>query len=286
MNIDHARTFLEVAATGNFIRAGDRLNVTQSTVSARIKALEASLGQRLFERDKAGARLTAAGRQFQRHAENMVRTWQQARHELALPSGYRGVFSFGVQSGLWHGMGLAWMTWLRVHQPELALRASTGSAQDLTRDVLEGALDLAILHDAQPRHGLDVWPYFNDRLILVSDRPRELVRWDPLYIYVDWGDSFRAQHTRAYPVDETPALSVAEGISGLAYLLERGGSGYFPMSMVAACLDDKRLFAVPEAPEFPHQTFLVFRPNLAEQSWFRDAAQQTPHRISPRLTAM
>ncbi|MDZ7828139.1 MAG: aldehyde dehydrogenase family protein [Halofilum sp. (in: g-proteobacteria)] len=43
VNIDHMRTFLEVAATGDFQLASDRLNVTQSTVSTRIKVLEQRL---------------------------------------------------------------------------------------------------------------------------------------------------------------------------------------------------------------------------------------------------
>ncbi|MEC8562629.1 MAG: LysR family transcriptional regulator, partial [Pseudomonadota bacterium] len=38
MNIDHLLTFLEVVATGSFHRAAANLNVTQSTVSARIRA--------------------------------------------------------------------------------------------------------------------------------------------------------------------------------------------------------------------------------------------------------
>jgi len=276
MNIEQARTFLEVAATGNFIRAADRLHVTQSTVSARIKALEDELGQRLFERDKAGARLTAAGRQFQRHAENMVRTWQQACHELALPSGYRGVLSLGVQAGLWPGIALSWIAWLAQHEPELAVRSSTGSPNDLTRHVLEGTLDLAIVHDAQPRRGLEVRPYRDESLILVSHLPRDLVRWDPLYIYVDWGDSFRDQHTRAYPVDETPSLTVTDGPTGLAHILTHGGSGYFPTAMVGGLIDAGRLFAVPKAPVFPYPLFAVLTPSLAEQTWFRDAAQQIP----------
>ncbi|MDA0218543.1 MAG: LysR family transcriptional regulator [Proteobacteria bacterium] len=44
MNVEQARTFLEVLATGNFNRAAERLHVTQSTVSARIRALEETLG--------------------------------------------------------------------------------------------------------------------------------------------------------------------------------------------------------------------------------------------------
>ena len=54
MDITLARTFLMVAETGSFIEAARRMNVTQSTVSARIKVLEGQLGRPLFERSKIG----------------------------------------------------------------------------------------------------------------------------------------------------------------------------------------------------------------------------------------
>ena len=60
MDISLARTFLEVLASGSFGAAAERLHLTQTAVSARIKALEDQLGRRLFVRNKAGARLTEA----------------------------------------------------------------------------------------------------------------------------------------------------------------------------------------------------------------------------------
>ena len=62
METELARTFLTVIAAGNFIGAAERLHVTQSTVSARIHRLEEQLGCSLFVRNKAGTRLTPAGR--------------------------------------------------------------------------------------------------------------------------------------------------------------------------------------------------------------------------------
>ena len=44
MKLDHIRTFLEIAACGNFNQAADNLDVTQSTVSARINTLEEQFG--------------------------------------------------------------------------------------------------------------------------------------------------------------------------------------------------------------------------------------------------
>ena len=44
MDVNLARTFLIVAETGSFVDAARKLNITQSTVSARIKGLEELLG--------------------------------------------------------------------------------------------------------------------------------------------------------------------------------------------------------------------------------------------------
>ena len=65
MDITLARTFLMVAETGSFIDTARKMNVTQSTVSARIKGLEDLFGRSLFDRSKSGAELTGAGAQFQ-----------------------------------------------------------------------------------------------------------------------------------------------------------------------------------------------------------------------------
>ena len=58
MDITLARTFLEIVDCGNFVRAAERLHVTQTAVSVRVQSLEAQLGRKLFIRNKAGATLT------------------------------------------------------------------------------------------------------------------------------------------------------------------------------------------------------------------------------------
>ncbi|MGZ8409977.1 MAG: LysR family transcriptional regulator, partial [Hyphomicrobium sp.] len=89
MDINLARTFLMVAETGSFIDAAHRLNITQSTVSARIKGLEDLLGRPVFERSKSGADMTAAGEQFHKHALALVRVWQRAQLEVSLSDQHR-----------------------------------------------------------------------------------------------------------------------------------------------------------------------------------------------------
>src|ERR1700755_1928448 len=101
MDTELARTFLTVISAGNFITAADRLHVSQSTVSARIHTLETQLGCTLFVRNKAGHTLPPAGRQFQRHASTLVRTIEQARHDIGIPKGFSGTLVVGGRFGLW-----------------------------------------------------------------------------------------------------------------------------------------------------------------------------------------
>ncbi len=58
------RVFIAVAEAQHFTRAGDAMNLSQSTVSAQIRELEANLGLRLFDRHTRMLRLTAAGQEI------------------------------------------------------------------------------------------------------------------------------------------------------------------------------------------------------------------------------
>ncbi len=83
MDITLLRTFLDVAATGSFVTASERLFVTQSAVSLRIQRLEDSLGRPLFIRSKSGAELTTAGVAFERYAASIIRVWEEAAGETS-----------------------------------------------------------------------------------------------------------------------------------------------------------------------------------------------------------
>ena len=114
MDVELARTFLEIVATRSFVRAAEHLNVSQTTVSARIRSLEERLGRPLFFRNKNGATLTPAGEQFLRYAPMFVQLWERARHQVAVPSGSRAILAIGGELSLWQ----PWLpNWLRALLP-------------------------------------------------------------------------------------------------------------------------------------------------------------------------
>ena len=258
METELARTFLTVVAAGNFISAADRLHVTQSTVSARIHTLEEQLGCRLFVRNKAGTTLTPAGRQFQKHATSLVRTVEQARQDVGIPTGYRAVLAVGGRFGLWEDLLLRWLPLMQETAPDVSLRAEIGFEDDLMQRLIEGRIDIAVMYTPQSRPGLRVELLIEERLVFVSSSSTSQPTPGKGYVYIDWGPEFFAKHSASFPEFVSPGLMANISWLGLQHILQNGGSGYFPMRLVRAHLDTGHLHRVRGAPEFRHPAYVVY----------------------------
>jgi DNA-binding transcriptional LysR family regulator len=258
LDTELARTFLTVVAAGNFISAAERLHVTQSTVSARIHTLEEQLGCTLFVRNKAGTTLTAAGRQFQNHASTLVRTVEQARHDVGIPRGFRAALSVGGRFGLWEQFLLKWLPLMREVAPDVSVRAEIGMEADLMQGLVEGRLDIGVMYTPQSRPGLRVEPLLEERLVLVSTDPHDQPEPGSGYVYIDWGPEFYARHSASFPAFIGPALTANIGWLGLQHILQNGGAGYFPVRLVRPYLQDGRLTSLRGAPEYSLPAYVVY----------------------------
>ncbi|MCK1360391.1 LysR family transcriptional regulator [Bradyrhizobium sp. 199] len=257
MDTELARTFLTVVASGNFITAAERLHVSQSTISSRIHTLEDQLGCTLFVRNKAGATLTAAGRQFQRHASTLVRTVEQARHDVGLPKGFSGTLVVGGRIGLWEEFLLLWLPRMQEANPLISIRAESALEPELMQGLVEGRLDIGVMYTPQSRPGLKVELLMEEQLVLVSTKPRSEPEPQDGYVYVDWGPEFYARHSAVFPNFAGPALTANIGWLGLQHVLANGGSGYFPHRIVEPLLKARRLHLVAGGPKFSMPAYVV-----------------------------
>ena len=260
MDIALARTFLEIVAAGNFVRAAERLHVTQTAVSVRVQTLEELLGRKLFVRNKAGATLTPAGEQFMRYAPLLVQVWERARQQVAVPPGLRAVVVVSGELSVWTPLLLDWLVWMRRHAPQLALRAQVGLPEALMNQVTEGVIDIAVLYAPQHRPGLKIEKLMEEKLVLVTSR-RKGGKAAGDYVYVDWGPEFAAHHNLSFPERANPGTYVGLGPLGLQLILKDGGSGYFRLHAVAPYLRAGRLTLVRGAPEFVYPAYAVYSEN-------------------------
>ncbi len=257
MEINVARTFLEIVKTGSFVSAAANLNVTQTAVSARIKVLEEQLDRKVFIRNKAGARLTPAGDQFFRFATSLVQTWDRARRAVAISSGRETVITIGAELSQWNPLMRHWLLWMRHECPEIAISAYIDSPERLMEQVQEGALDVAILYAAPARTGVVAELLFEEKLVLVRTTPADRPLEPDDHVHVDWGEEFAASYHAAFPDAGAGVVSISYGPLALDFVLARGGSGYFRMAAVRQLLDEGQLVLVPDSPEFSYPSYMV-----------------------------
>jgi DNA-binding transcriptional LysR family regulator len=257
MDIELARTFLEIVNAGSFVRASERLNVSQTTVSARIRSLECLLGCTLFVRNKAGASLTSSGEQFLRYAPTLVHVWQHARHQVGIPANRRALITIGGELSLWNPLLINWLVRMKKAAPDVALRVEIGLSDDLMTRVGTGVLDIALMYRPQSLPGLRIERLLEEKLILVTTDDRARLDGSE-YVYVDWGPFFSSRHGISFPDLTDPGLSVSLGPLGLSYILECGGSGYFRKRTAKPYLTSGQIHRVKSAPEFSYPVHVVY----------------------------
>lgn len=272
MDIEFARTFLAVAAAGNFVGAAERLRVTQSTVSSRVQTLEAQIGARLFRRSRTGAELTPAGQRFLRHAKTLVRTLEQARHEVSLPSGFNGGLTLSGRIALWDTFLPNWADWMRTNVPGISLRLEVGFEDGIMQGLVQGAIDIGVMYTPESRPGLAVERLFDEHMVLVSRNPER--PWpDSGYIHVDWGPEFHAQFGARYPATATSARAVNAGWLAMHLVQTNGGSAYLPLRMARDAIERGQLWRVHESPLITMPAYMVYPLDRAESHFERGLEQ-------------
>jgi len=266
MNIISLHTFLAIVETGSLVRASEKMNVTQSTVTARLKTLEQDLGQVLLHRHKSGVSLTPAGTKLLRYAKIMTGLWRQARHEAGLPAGTEAVFAFGCHQDLWDQSGKSFFDRVAAEHAEMGMSVYQGSQQELEDWLVAGLTDVVLTYEPIARGNNTIYELPPEELVLYSDRHDCPTKFDPGYIFVDHGEGYRRWHGEVYYDAGTARITFSSARWALKYLLENGGSAYLPSSLTQQEVQEKTLFAIEAAEIFLRKKYLIVN-EKAEQNW-------------------
>ncbi|MFH0023772.1 LysR family transcriptional regulator [Pseudomonas fluorescens] len=162
------RLFLHILDTGNITAGAVRSHLSLAAASARIRAMEASLGTEFLERGRRGVTPTPAGNALARHARVILQQAERMQQDLAdYAQGVKGQVRL-----------LCNTTAITEYLPELLadfLRSHANLDIDLqelpsariTHALREGAADLGIVSDAVDTSGLQTQPFRDDPLVLI-----------------------------------------------------------------------------------------------------------------------
>lgn len=227
MQIELVETFLDLVETRSFHATAERLGVTQSTVSARIQSLEQALGQRLFNRSRAGTQLSFSGQRFEAHARLLRHEWNEARARIALPDREGGLIRVGIQNDLAAGHVGEWMRGWRRQMPEAAFYVQSDYSAQMCADILTGLQDFAVMYSPTPHPDLHFESVGDVAYRMVSTTTDRLEEVAPAqFIFAHFSAAFEQMHRELTPDLARAPVSVGQSATVVSLLTEMGGTGY------------------------------------------------------------
>ncbi len=176
MQLSDLRIFKAVVEEGGIIRAARALHRVQSSVSARIRQLEASVGAELFVRDGRRMTLTPRGELLLSYAERMLRLSEEAQTALG-DSAPSGVLKLGsLESTAASRLPCILSAYHKAH-PQVRIELTTAPNDALIAALLERRVEAAFVAEACGNTaGLSMLPLFRERLVLVSSASHKPIR--------------------------------------------------------------------------------------------------------------
>ena len=176
-DLDLLRSFVAVVDAGGFTRAGERLNLTQSTVSQQIRRLEETAGKALFVRDGRQSRLTEDGERLLGYARRILALSAEARDAVA-GRGRVEVIRLGIPDDFAVERLTEVVAAFARAAPECRLDVRCGLSRDLQAGLVQGAYDVVLAkRDVAAGPAFATWP---ERLVWIASRHHPLPESDPL----------------------------------------------------------------------------------------------------------
>ncbi len=257
-------SFVAVAEELHFRRAAERLHLAQPSVGQHIRGLEAELGVRLFDRNRRGAALTAAGDALLPEARDLLaRAEEAASIARSTGIGERGRLRLSLTRSLTGGIAGAIVASYRKRYPGVELELGVGNTMLHVEQLLEGDIDVGFVRPPLEQPGLEEMVLGREPMVCVLPkghplakrnrvRPADL-RDEPLVWWPEqhgpgawrevrrevYGDPPWPPIDRIEPEEERIVSAVAEGAGISFIMLERSRSLRVPGAVY-------RRFADPE----------------------------------------
>lgn len=169
MDLKQLEYFTQVAELGSFTRAANVLDVAQPVLSRHVRQLEVELGEHLLLRDGRGVRPTEAGKRLLEHGLLILQQVQRARQDLKTQHGAAvGNVVLGLPTHLSPRIGVALVEAFVAQFPQASLAIVEGLPRYIAESLLNGRIDLGLMHSGSQIDGIDYTPLLEEHLHLVA----------------------------------------------------------------------------------------------------------------------
>lgn len=267
MELTDLQVFRTVAHAGGIIRAAESLHRAQSSITARVKALEKKLSVQLFIREGRGLQLAPAGKVLLGYADRLLDLAKEAAEAVQLDQP-TGVLRLGAMESTAAARLPTPLGTFHDTYPDVALELYCGDPRDLVRQVLNSELDAALITAPASDKRLASLEIYEEELVIIAEAkhppiksPRDVLLRSILAFHPgcphrkrieDW---FARSHISPQRTIEMSSYSVILGCVAVGM-----GVALVPKSVLATYSERSRLGVHPLSSKFRYaQTRLVWR---------------------------
>ena len=180
MDTQNLQAFIEVAESGSFSLAAEKLHLTQPAVSKRIATLESQLDSALFDRINRSIQLTEAGRALLPQARQILQAVRDARRSI---DDLRGETGGTLSLGISHHIGLhrlpPTLEAFSKSYPQVHFDIQFMDSEEAYEQITQGRIELGVVTlDPGGSGALSTTPLWQDHLLIAVANDHPLARFD------------------------------------------------------------------------------------------------------------
>ena len=259
MQIELIDTFLDLIDSRSFNKTAERLGITQSTVSARVKSLETQVGKTLFHRSRSGTEITPAGTAFEPHARGLRHSWSEALRATSRSGNTAVALRIGLQIDLAATHIGDWVDGFQKQFKKTAFYLELDYSNQMCSDLLTGTLDFAVLYT--PRYYPDL--HFETlgavRFVMVST---DATRLDQVkthtFITANYAPAFDRQQQQMLPDLANSRVSSGLNAAVMGLITSIGGTAYVLEETATWLSGTNQAHVVTDAPILEQSVYCGF----------------------------
>jgi LysR family transcriptional regulator, low CO2-responsive transcriptional regulator len=177
MDFDQLETFLEVAKLASFSRAAEKRFRTQPAISSQIRALEEEVGAKLLDRSGGKVSLTAAGKLFQKYAEDTLESRRTMMTAIAETERVpRGEIIVGANEGTCLHILPEVFSEFKKQYPDVAVNIKRADYAKILESVIDNTVDFGIVSLPVTDNRLTVVLIHRDELVIIAPPKHPLAK--------------------------------------------------------------------------------------------------------------
>ena len=202
MDLRQIRYFVTVAEALSFVRAAERLHMSQPPLSQQIKALEEELGVQLLHRTRREVKLTDAGRVFLHEARDLLERAQSVAHRTRqAAAGEEAALRIGMAtSALYHVLPRL-RERVAARLPRVTLTVTDMNSDEQVGSLAADKIDLGFIHARPDIRGLERLTVLVDTFAIVLPSGHALAQREGLRLR-----DLEAEPVVAFSREHAPAL--------------------------------------------------------------------------------